>query len=253
MPRGRGRRRRGGGHARPGRAARPAAGGARGDRRPAAPPAPAPARPADHRGDRPLVGGRDPLDRAALAVPARAPTSTRRRVGRLHAACGDVLGAALDHYEEVIGATVPDKLPMPLKVHRRAGRGLPALRHATRGDPLQGLRDELLPRGADRRPRAEGPAAVEAAQVAADAYRSPAAATLGDSFESFFDAVDEFVSNLAVGPPGAAAPGLRVLHRLPDASRARRATTSCAPPTRTRASASSTSGAPTSRATASTP
>jgi formamidopyrimidine-DNA glycosylase len=46
-------------------------------------------------------------------------------VERLHAACGEVLGAALDHYEEVIGATVPDKLPMPLKVHRRQGEDCP--------------------------------------------------------------------------------------------------------------------------------
>jgi formamidopyrimidine-DNA glycosylase len=46
-------------------------------------------------------------------------------VERLHAACGEVLAAALEHYEEVIGATVPDKLPMPLKVHRRQGEDCP--------------------------------------------------------------------------------------------------------------------------------
>ena len=46
-------------------------------------------------------------------------------VERLHAAMGDVLDAALEHYEEVIGATVPDKLPMPLKVHRRQGEDCP--------------------------------------------------------------------------------------------------------------------------------
>jgi formamidopyrimidine-DNA glycosylase len=45
-------------------------------------------------------------------------------VERLHSALA-VLGAALDHYEEVIGATVPDKLPMPLKVHRREGEPCP--------------------------------------------------------------------------------------------------------------------------------
>jgi formamidopyrimidine-DNA glycosylase len=37
----------------------------------------------------------------------------------------DVLGRALDHYEEVIGETVPDKLPMPLQVHRREGEPCP--------------------------------------------------------------------------------------------------------------------------------
>ena len=95
------------------------------DPRPAAPPAPAPARPAHDRRDRPLVGGRDPLDRAPVAVPARVRPRRARRSERLHAACGEVLGAALDHYEEVIGATVPDKLPMPLKVHRRQGEDCP--------------------------------------------------------------------------------------------------------------------------------
>jgi formamidopyrimidine-DNA glycosylase len=46
-------------------------------------------------------------------------------VETLHDACEEVLGAALDHYEEVIGETVPDKLPMPLQVHRRAGEPCP--------------------------------------------------------------------------------------------------------------------------------
>jgi formamidopyrimidine-DNA glycosylase len=36
-----------------------------------------------------------------------------------------VLGDAIDHYEEVIGETVPDKLPMPLRVHRREGQPCP--------------------------------------------------------------------------------------------------------------------------------
>ena len=44
---------------------------------------------------------------------------------RLRLACDEVLGAALDHYEEVIGDTIPDKLPMPLQVHRRAGEPCP--------------------------------------------------------------------------------------------------------------------------------
>ena len=45
-------------------------------------------------------------------------------VKRLHEAL-HVLGDALDHYDEVIGETVPDKLPMPLKVHRREGEPCP--------------------------------------------------------------------------------------------------------------------------------
>jgi formamidopyrimidine-DNA glycosylase len=45
-------------------------------------------------------------------------------IERLHAAM-HVLGDAIDHYEEVIGETVPDKLPMPLQVHRREGKPCP--------------------------------------------------------------------------------------------------------------------------------
>ena len=45
-------------------------------------------------------------------------------VERLHGALS-VLGSALDHYEHVIGGTIPDKLPMPLEVHRRAGEPCP--------------------------------------------------------------------------------------------------------------------------------
>jgi formamidopyrimidine-DNA glycosylase len=37
----------------------------------------------------------------------------------------DVLGRAIEHYEDVIGDTVPDKLPMPLQMHRRQGEPCP--------------------------------------------------------------------------------------------------------------------------------
>ena len=46
-------------------------------------------------------------------------------VGRLREAMDGRLGSALDHYEQVIGDTVPDKLPMPLEVHRRSGEPCP--------------------------------------------------------------------------------------------------------------------------------
>ena len=45
-------------------------------------------------------------------------------VERLHGAL-DVLDRAIEHYEQVIGDTVPDKLPMPLSVHRRQGEPCP--------------------------------------------------------------------------------------------------------------------------------
>jgi formamidopyrimidine-DNA glycosylase len=45
-------------------------------------------------------------------------------VERLHAAL-HVLGDAIDHYEETIGPEVPDKVPMPLQVHKREGQPCP--------------------------------------------------------------------------------------------------------------------------------
>jgi formamidopyrimidine-DNA glycosylase len=45
-------------------------------------------------------------------------------VDRLHAAL-HVLGDAIDRYEQVIAERVPDKLPMPLQVHRRQGEPCP--------------------------------------------------------------------------------------------------------------------------------
>jgi formamidopyrimidine-DNA glycosylase len=46
-------------------------------------------------------------------------------VARLRLACDEVLGHALAHYEEVVGDSLPDKAPMPLKVHRRQGEECP--------------------------------------------------------------------------------------------------------------------------------
>jgi formamidopyrimidine-DNA glycosylase len=45
-------------------------------------------------------------------------------VERLHGAL-HVLGDAIDHYEATIGAELPDKLPMPLRVHKREGEPCP--------------------------------------------------------------------------------------------------------------------------------
>jgi formamidopyrimidine-DNA glycosylase len=46
-------------------------------------------------------------------------------IERLHEAVDEVLGGALDHYEDVIGDSIPDKAPMPLKVHRKHGEPCP--------------------------------------------------------------------------------------------------------------------------------
>ena len=45
-------------------------------------------------------------------------------VERLHGALG-VLGDTIDHYEKTIGANLPDKLPMPLQVHKHEGQPCP--------------------------------------------------------------------------------------------------------------------------------
>jgi len=45
-------------------------------------------------------------------------------VERLHAALA-LLGRVIDHYEEVVGPDLPDKLPMPLQVHKREGQPCP--------------------------------------------------------------------------------------------------------------------------------
>jgi formamidopyrimidine-DNA glycosylase len=45
-------------------------------------------------------------------------------IERLHAAL-HVLGDAIDHYEATLGPDLPDKIPMPLQVHRREGEPCP--------------------------------------------------------------------------------------------------------------------------------
>lgn len=45
-------------------------------------------------------------------------------VEQLHAAL-HVLGDAIDHYEQTIGPEVPDKVPMPLQIHKREGDPCP--------------------------------------------------------------------------------------------------------------------------------
>jgi formamidopyrimidine-DNA glycosylase len=49
---------------------------------------------------------------------------SEEELDRLHAALA-LLGDAIDHYEEAVGETVPDKMPMPLRVHRREGEPCP--------------------------------------------------------------------------------------------------------------------------------
>ena len=53
---------------------------------------------------------------------------------RLRAATIDRLGQAIAHYEQVISLPIPDKLPMPLAVHRRNGEPCPRC-----GDKLEAV------------------------------------------------------------------------------------------------------------------
>jgi formamidopyrimidine-DNA glycosylase len=62
---------------------------------------------------------------ARLSPFRRGADLEREDVERLHEAMDEVLGGALEHYERVIGDSIPDKAPMPLKVHRRQGEACP--------------------------------------------------------------------------------------------------------------------------------
>lgn len=49
---------------------------------------------------------------------------SEEEIERLHGAL-HVLGDAIDHYEKTIGPELPDKLPMPLRIHKREGEPCP--------------------------------------------------------------------------------------------------------------------------------
>lgn len=61
---------------------------------------------------------------ARLAPFRKGSDLEREEVEQLHDGLR-VLGDAIDHYEAVVGESVPDKLPMPLRVHRREGEPCP--------------------------------------------------------------------------------------------------------------------------------
>ena len=71
-------------------------------------------------------GFRDLIDNHAVDLihPDYVASGGMREIKRIHDAL-HVLGDAIDHYEEVIGDEIPDKMPMPLKVHRREGEPCP--------------------------------------------------------------------------------------------------------------------------------
>ncbi|MCW3032156.1 MAG: DNA-formamidopyrimidine glycosylase [Solirubrobacterales bacterium] len=56
---------------------------------------------------------------------------------RLRGAIVATLGSALDHYEQVVSLPIPDKLPMPLRIHRHEGEPCPRC-----GDTLRAVHFE---------------------------------------------------------------------------------------------------------------
>jgi formamidopyrimidine-DNA glycosylase len=64
------------------------------------------------------------LWRACLSPFKKGSELSEEEVAELHDAL-PLLGNVVKHYESVIGETVPDKLPMPLQVHRREGEPCP--------------------------------------------------------------------------------------------------------------------------------
>jgi formamidopyrimidine-DNA glycosylase len=62
---------------------------------------------------------------AQLSPYKRGADLTAEEAGRLREATIAILGAAIDHYEHVVELPIPDKLPMPLRIHRHEGEPCP--------------------------------------------------------------------------------------------------------------------------------
>jgi formamidopyrimidine-DNA glycosylase len=77
------------------------------------------------------------LHTAQLSPFKRADDLVPLEAQRLREATVERLGSAIDHYERVIELPIPDKLPMPLEVHRRQGESCPRC-----GTPLEAVHYE---------------------------------------------------------------------------------------------------------------
>jgi formamidopyrimidine-DNA glycosylase len=62
---------------------------------------------------------------AQLSPYKRGADLTAEEAERLREAIRDTLGRALAHYEQAVKLPIPDKLPMPLRVHRHEGEACP--------------------------------------------------------------------------------------------------------------------------------
>src|SRR5256885_11668606 len=118
----------------------------------------APTRPAGNRGHRPRLGKRDPPPREAVSLrPVPRPRPRRGRPARR----GDRCRAFARPRAARARRRGQAGLPRP----QEAGRALLRLRRADRARGLRRAHGLLLPRLPDRRPRAQGPAALEALEM----------------------------------------------------------------------------------------
>lgn len=62
---------------------------------------------------------------ARLSPFKRAADLSEQETAALERAVVETLGGAIDHYEDAVRIPIPDKLPMPLKVHRHEGEPCP--------------------------------------------------------------------------------------------------------------------------------
>jgi formamidopyrimidine-DNA glycosylase len=62
---------------------------------------------------------------ARLSPFKRANDLSEQETAVLERAIVETLGGAIDHYEDAVSLPIPDKLPMPLKVHRHEGEPCP--------------------------------------------------------------------------------------------------------------------------------
>lgn len=62
---------------------------------------------------------------ARLSPYKRGSDLDEEELGRLRSAIVGILGGAIAHYEQVVQLPIPDKLPMPLQVHRHEGEPCP--------------------------------------------------------------------------------------------------------------------------------
>lgn len=77
------------------------------------------------------------LWQAGLSPYRRARGLVAEERERLREAIGAILGAAVAHYERTLSLPIPDKLPMPLRIHRHLGEPCPRC-----GEPLCGVHFE---------------------------------------------------------------------------------------------------------------